>query len=230
MGMNVCITDITDVALLAAVHEVNEAAAPNSSILPVTADVSNLNAMIALAAFVRYEFDDVAFLMNNAIIWIDARTWKNALAWNRMVAVNIMGVINGVLAFTPAIVTQRETSLIVNVSSKQGITNPPSSKPAYNMAKAAVINYTESLLHELRNTDGCQTSAHLLIPGWTTTGTREHQLGACLPDQVVDYMRAALEQGEFYILWAAGDITYNRPPLSRWHPNYADTFNSFEVS
>ena len=61
MGMNVYITDITDVVLLAAVQEVNEAAAPNSSILPVTTDVSNLDTMIALAAFVRYEFDDVAF-------------------------------------------------------------------------------------------------------------------------------------------------------------------------
>ena len=72
--MNVCITDITDVVLLAAVYEVNEAAAPKSSILPVTTDVSNLDAMIAFAAFVRYEFDDVAFLMNNAITRIDART------------------------------------------------------------------------------------------------------------------------------------------------------------
>jgi hypothetical protein len=24
------------------------------------------------------------------------------------------------------------------------------------------------------------------------------------------------------ILWAAGDMTENRPPLSRWHPDYAE--------
>jgi hypothetical protein len=24
------------------------------------------------------------------------------------------------------------------------------------------------------------------------------------------------------ILWAAGDVTENRPPLSRWHPDYVD--------
>ena len=29
------------------------------------------------------------------------------------------------------------------------------------------------------------------------------------------------------ILWAAGDIVENRPPLSRWHPNYADAFAEF---
>ena len=26
------------------------------------------------------------------------------------------------------------------------------------------------------------------------------------------------------IRWAAEDITENRPPLSRWHPDYKDAF------
>ena len=29
------------------------------------------------------------------------------------------------------------------------------------------------------------------------------------------------------ILWAAGDIVENRPPLSRWHPDYAEAFAAF---
>ena len=29
------------------------------------------------------------------------------------------------------------------------------------------------------------------------------------------------------ILWAAGDIVDNRPPLSRWHPDYKDAFAAF---
>ena len=29
------------------------------------------------------------------------------------------------------------------------------------------------------------------------------------------------------ILWAAGDIIENRPPLSRWHPDHADAFKAF---
>ena len=52
-----------------------------------------------------------------------------------------------------------------------------------------------------------------------------------------------LEEGDFYILcpdndvnraldekriaWAAGDIIENRPPLSRWHPDYADAFKTY---
>ena len=29
------------------------------------------------------------------------------------------------------------------------------------------------------------------------------------------------------VLWAAGDIAENRPPLSRWHPDYGDAFNDW---
>ena len=61
MGMNVCITDITDVALQAVAHEVNEAASPNNSVLSITADVSDSETMITLAATVRQEFGEVAF-------------------------------------------------------------------------------------------------------------------------------------------------------------------------
>jgi hypothetical protein len=35
------------------------------------------------------------------------------------------------------------------------------------------------------------------------------------------------ELDERRILWAAGDIVENRPPLSRWHPDYKDAFAEF---
>ena len=57
---------------------------------------------------------------------------------------------------------------------------------------------------------------------------------------MVDFLFEALGRDEFYILcpdnevdratdakrilWAAGDIAENRPPLSRWHPDYGDAF------
>ena len=56
-------------------------------------------------------------------------------------------------------------------------------------------------------------------------------------------MLAGIEAGDFYILcpdndvtrpmdnarmeWAMGDLIENRPPLSRWHPDYADAFAAF---
>ena len=56
-------------------------------------------------------------------------------------------------------------------------------------------------------------------------------------------MLASIARGDFYILcpdneverptdekrilWAAGDIVENRPPLSRWHKDYGDAFTAF---
>ena len=107
--------------------------------------------------------------------------------------------------------------------------------------KTALKTYTEALEHELRSNPSNanrRVTAHLLIPGWTTTDSQEHKPGAWLPEKVVDRMLSGMGRGDFYIvcpddevtedidrkriLWAAGDITENRPPLSRWHRDYAD--------
>ena len=116
------------------------------------------------------------------------------------------------------------------------------------MSKAGVKAFTEALQHELRNTPGCRLSAHLLIPGFVFTplsaqGRTEKPPGAWTPEQTVEFMMERLDAGDFYILcpdgdvsrpldekrilWAAGDIVENRPPLSRWHPDHADAFAAF---
>lgn len=71
-----------------------------------------------------------------------------------------------------------------------------------------------------------------------TTGNAEHKPGAKLPGQVVEMLLAGIADDRFYIicpddettsemdnkriLWAAQDITETRPPLSRWHPDFAE--------
>ncbi|MET0410252.1 MAG: SDR family NAD(P)-dependent oxidoreductase [Polyangiaceae bacterium] len=79
---------------------------------------------------------------------------------------------------------------------------------------------------------------------WEAPGPRP--AGAWSSDQVIDYMLTSLAKNDFYILcpdnevtpaidhkriqWAAGDITENRPPLSRWHSGYAEAFKKFASS
>ena len=178
-------------------------------------------------------------LVNNAVTRIGRGIEAPLEDWRRAIDINLFGVINGVRAFLPSMRASGAPGMIVNVGSKQGITNPPG-HPAYNMAKAAVRSYTESLEHELRQAEDQKISAHLLVPGWTTTGHNEHKPGAWRPDQVVDYLLAAVESSSFYvvcpddevseaqdkarILWGAEDITQNRPPLSRWHPDWKDGY------
>ena len=93
---------------------------------------------------------------------------------------------------------------------------------------------TEALAHSLRNEEGNRISAHLLVPGSTFTGMTargrsEKPPGAWTPDQVIDMLVEGMVRGDFYILcpdnevtreidnrriiWAAQDITQNRPPL-----------------
>ena len=246
LGMKVCMTDVVEAALATAAEEVAGLAEGGADdVLSAGVDVSDLDAMESFGDRVRARFGDVAVLMNNAVIRLDAPTTGGPEHWRRTMEVNFFGVVNGVQAFVPSMIAQGEPAIVINAGSKQGITNPPGVRPAYNVAKAAVISYTESLQHELRNTQGCLVTAHLMVPGWTTTGGREHQPGAWLPDQVIDYLLAAIGSGDFYvicpdgevsseedrrrILWAAGDITENRPPLSRWHPSYGEAFEKFTL-
>jgi NAD(P)-dependent dehydrogenase (short-subunit alcohol dehydrogenase family) len=209
-------------------------------ILEVATDVADPEQVQRLRDTVLARFGKVNLLANNAATRI-GREHEAALAdWRRAMDVNLWGPILGVRAFLPAMLASAEPGVIVNVGSKQGITNPPG-HPVYNITKAGLKAYTEALEHELRSNPhnaGRRVTAHLLIPGWTTTGTQEHKPGAWLPEQVVDAMLSGIARGDFYIicpdgevtvemdkkriLWAAGDMTENRPPLSRWHPDYAE--------
>lgn len=239
IGMNVCLVDTDEKKLEAARADIEAA---GGTALAVTADVADSDRMEALKDEVYTAFGAVALLMNNAVTRIGGGVWGDREGWRRAMDVNFWGVENGVRAFAPAMIAQGTPAMIVNVSSKQGITNPPGNT-VYNITKAALKVYTEALEHEFRNTDGCHVSAHLLVPGMTTTGEREHRPGAWWPDQVIDVLLPALERGDFYIvcpdgevtpemdrkrmLWAAGDVTENRPALSRWHRDYKEAFAKF---
>ena len=119
---------------------------------------------------VAYEaFGEVAVLMNNAGIGGGGGVFGDLDRWRRLIDVNLWGVIHGVHAFAPAMIGQGGPAAIVNTGSKQGITCPPGDT-AYNVSKAGVKVVTEALAHELRSIEGCQVSAHLLIPGFTFTG------------------------------------------------------------
>jgi NAD(P)-dependent dehydrogenase (short-subunit alcohol dehydrogenase family) len=165
--------------------------------------------------------------------------------WERVLGVNLMGVILGTRVFVPSMIERGRPGLVINTGSKQGITTPPGD-PAYNVSKAGLKAFTEALQHELRNTPDSKINAHLLIPGFvytglTARGRTEKPAGAWTPEQTADFMIERLDAGDFYILcpdndvaratderrilWAAQDIIENRPPLSRWHPDYAKAFS-----
>lgn len=242
-GMRVFLLDLPGDALQAAHAEVAAVAPEAGRIAAVACDVADEASVREAQRKVEAISTAASVLMNNAVTRVGGGVWDATSGWKRSVDVNFWGVANGVRAFVPAMIAAGAPAFVINVGSKQGITNPPGNA-AYNVTKAALKAYTESLQHDLRNSPGCTVSAHLLIPGWTTTGDREHKPGAWLPDQVVDTLMTGLEAGDFYILcpddettpemdrkrilWAAGDITENRSPLSRWDPAYKSAFESYD--
>lgn len=247
-GMKICIADLGDDRLKAAATKLSSAAPGGAAdVMTSAVDVSRADEIAKLEAAVAKRFGGTDILMNNAGIQPGSTMFGPADNWQRILGVNLWGVINGTQAFAPNMIKRDRPGLIINTGSKQGITTPPGD-PAYNVSKAGVKAFTEALQHELRNTDGCKISAHLLIPGFvftglTARGRTEKPAGAWTSEQTVDFMIERLEAGDFYILcpdndvpralderrilWAAGDIVENRPPLSRWHPDYGDAFAAF---
>jgi len=250
-GMHVILAD-SDSSRLAEAREAVETVAAVASglvgdIVSVTTDVGDLAAVENLERTVIERFGRVHLLMNNAGIQPGSSLFGPQANWDRVLNVNLMGVIHGSRVFGPKMIAHGEAAMIINTGSKQGITMPPGD-PAYNVAKAGVKAFTEALQHELRNTADCRVSAHLLIPGFvytplTARGRAEKPDAAWTAEQTVDFMMESLEKGDFYILcpdndvdratdekriaWTAGDIIENRPPLSRWHPDWAERFKAF---
>ncbi len=248
LGLRVCIADLGADRLARAAQEIAIVAAHGADdVMAVETDVSRVEELVRLEAVVQERFGGTDILMNNAGIQPGSTMFGPAANWERVLDVNLWGAIRGTQVFVPAMIARGRPGLVINTGSKQGITTPPGD-PAYNVSKAGLKAFTEALQHELRNTPDCQLSAHLLIPGFVFTGLTardrtEKPSGAWTPEQTVDFMMERLNAGDFYILcpdndvprslderrilWAAGDIVENRPPLSRWHPDYKQAFEAF---
>ncbi len=246
LGMKVCIADLGTGRLADAKAILDPIAASADDVLAVETDVSQVDQLERLESAVVAKFGGVDLLMNNAGVGSSSTALGPAGNWQRILLVNLWGVIHGCQTFVPGMLARGRPALVINTGSKQGITTPPGN-PAYNVSKAGVKAYTEALQHELRNTADAQVRAHLLIPGFVHTGIsgtlpKEKPPGAWTPAQTVDFMLERLTAGDFYILcpdnevsreldeqriaWAAGDIIENRPPLSRWHPQFSDAFKA----
>ncbi|EJN05568.1 SDR family NAD(P)-dependent oxidoreductase [Phyllobacterium sp. YR531] len=247
LGMKVAIADIGGDRLEEAhrqVADTNGALAEN--IISVATDVTQDDDLQNLKQVVDQRFGGTDVLMNNAGIQPGSSVFDSG-NWNRIIATNLMAIVHGCQIFGPSMIARRTPGLIINTGSKQGITTPPGD-PAYNVSKSGVKTFTEALQHELRNTKDCHVTAHLFIPGFVytalTKGSRtEKPAGAWTSEQTVDFLLESISAGDFYILcpdndvvrsldekrilWAADDIIQNRPPLSRWHPDFEAEFSDF---
>jgi NAD(P)-dependent dehydrogenase (short-subunit alcohol dehydrogenase family) len=166
-GMRVVISDV-DAGRLA-----EAAATIDGEVEAVPANVAQPRDVDALAAHTIDRFGAVHVLCNNAGVTRPGPAWElDVEEWQWLLSVNVLGVVNGIRSFVPAMLERREPGHIVNTASIGGLL-PYAGIAAYTASKYAVVGLSEGLLLDLRAT-GAPLGVSVLCPGPTETEFRTH--------------------------------------------------------
>ena len=164
-GARVVMADIEAAALDQAADRLRDQGA---QIHPVVTDVSDGDAVDALAAEAVDTYGPVHLLCNNAGVGAGGLTWDlTTKAWEWVLGVNLWGVIHGLRAFLPGMLAHGEAGHVVNTASMAGHVSAPFMAP-YSASKFAVVAISEALFHELAMTDA-SVGVSVLCPGWVDT-------------------------------------------------------------
>ena len=227
-GMRVVIADIEESALRQAEEELKSM---GGTVAAVLTDVAKADQVEALARYTVETYGAAHLLCNNAGVSADGAIWECSLAaWEWAIGVNIWGVINGIRAFVPVMLSQGTECHIVNTASIAGLT-PYHPGASYHVTKHAVVALSENLYRSLGER-GSKIKTSVLCPGFVRTrilsaarnqpadlpGRRKRTADAreaeeaawdyleknnfkvLSPDQVSDLVFDAINEEKFYIL------------------------------
>jgi NAD(P)-dependent dehydrogenase (short-subunit alcohol dehydrogenase family) len=221
--MSVVLADIEAAALDEAAADVAELGAET---LAVRTDVSDGDAVEALAAAAYERFGAVHLVCLNAGVFQAGVSWQRTVKdWEWVLAVNLWGPIHGVRAFVPRLMEQGGPAHIVITSSMAGMMTVAYSAP-YVVSKFGAASLAECVAHDLRAV-GSEVGVSCLVPGSVDTkiadSTRNrpdeppseaqapdhHFVAQSLremtstqgrpPDDVGDIVFAGLRAGDFWI-------------------------------
>jgi NAD(P)-dependent dehydrogenase (short-subunit alcohol dehydrogenase family) len=179
-GMRVVMADVEEPALKAAADDL---ATTGAEVVAVTTDVSDADAVHALAATTFDRFGTAHVVCNNAGIGTGGRAWEVSEAqWRWIIGVNLMGVVHGIQAFVPRMVEQNEGH-VVNTASAAGLMTGPGMSP-YFATKHAVVALSESLAADL-GLAGADVGVSVLCPEWVRTRINESDRNR--PDDVPSF-------------------------------------------
>ena len=193
-------------------------------------DVSDPNAVKALADFAEATYGDIHLSFNNAgIAMHGVPMHEMPLAdWRWLMEVNVQSVIHSIHHILPRMIRHGDRALFLNTASIGGLqVNPVWLTGAYSMSKYAVVALSEALEKELKDT---AVRVAVLCPGAVATNladahTRPERLGGATerpqqaflreaisragvsPGYVAQRIWRAIEDGEFYILTDASAQT-----------------------
>jgi NAD(P)-dependent dehydrogenase (short-subunit alcohol dehydrogenase family) len=188
-GCAVVLADVQEDALAAAADEVG---AHGVDTLPVHCDVSKQEEVDALAASTLERFGAVHVVCNNAGVGSGGDPWFGPIAgWEWTMGVNFWGVVYGVRAFLPHLVT--DGGHIVNTASMAGLY--PGLLGPYDASKHAVVALTENLYNSLRAIEA-PVGVSCLCPGWVKT--QIHESDRNWPDELGEApVRDAVQEIQF---------------------------------
>ena len=227
-GMHLVLVDMQQDTLQRAEEEL---ARTGVKVMARVTDVASAGQMEALVTAVRQRFGAPHLVFNNAGVGSGGLLWENTVAeWQWVLGVDLWGVIHGVRLFVPMMLDAARADSdwrghVVNTASMAGLVAAPN-MGIYNTAKAAVVNLTETLYHDLRLVTD-QVGASLLCPYFVPTNiahsarnqprdlaarepTRAQQIAQAMLEQAVNHGRvtaqevahkvfAAVEQDRFYV-------------------------------
>jgi len=164
--------------------------------VPVVCDVSDPDAVEALANTTYEHFGAAHLVCANAGVFQGGVSWERSLEdWQWVLGVNLWGVIHTVKAFVPRMIEVGDEGHVVVTSSMAGLACAAFSGP-YQTSKFAAYAVAESLAHDLR-ASGIPIGVSALCPG--AVNTRIAESGRNRPDTLpakggedVDFVEGAL--------------------------------------
>ena len=162
-GMRVMIGDIEKEPLERAVAELKE---KDAEIAGFQVDVTQLEQVEAAAQATVDTFGSVHVICNNAGIGVGGPSETARMRnWHWVVDVNLWGVVHGLQAFVPRILSHGDGGHVVNTASMAGMFGVRGTGP-YNATKFAVVGISETMMAEHRNDD---LGVSVLCPGVVAT-------------------------------------------------------------
>jgi NAD(P)-dependent dehydrogenase (short-subunit alcohol dehydrogenase family) len=160
-GMSVVTADLHREPLVLAAEEI---AGTGAEVLAVPTDVSDPQAVHALADRAVETFGAVHVLCNNAgVSGRFGRTWGASLEeWRWVFDVNVFGIVNCLRSFMPILLAQDEAH-VVNTGSAACFDSLPG-MGAYAASKHAVLGLSEALAREL-SASGAKVGVSVMMPG-----------------------------------------------------------------
>jgi NAD(P)-dependent dehydrogenase (short-subunit alcohol dehydrogenase family) len=223
--MQVVLADIEKEALDRAVHELEER---QHRVIGVVTNTMVRDSVQALAKKAIDEFGKVHIVCNNAGIAAMAGGMKpiwevSDRDWQWVMGVNFYGVLYGIQAFVPHMLTHGEEGHIVNTASLAGVMPGGGT---YGVSKHGVLSLTESL-HQSLTMQNAKIGASVLCPGFVNTNIFDaernrpkdlatvpgaepapemREMGRAMlaagkqPADVADIVFKSIEEDRFYIL------------------------------